>query len=180
MNSRHHNELTYHSFAEWLGSNNLLALVRVPYTLYAGGEEAPSALQFWVLIPPPENTATHQKGEKLPRTHMVMLKLVDRDDILVPSTLLEERHIAGDQETVSVVTDNTAETGVNTDDDYASAKQDSAEQVYDFDQEVIQDLKEYFQDSLEPTLGKARAFNPLERFSGTVNALVSSTYYIVH
>jgi hypothetical protein len=186
--SRRYNTLTMQGFARWLIDRDLLALLRVSYTHQpcperraATAEDAIVSEQHWVLIPPVRATGSAQAGEP----YWVLLKLVDRDDLLLPTQRAATGGEAiGRTASERAVSPSGAASGAEPRPQDGVAGADAAEELYwnqnqcqsqhpDPDQDILEDIREYLDGSLVATLGEAAPFNPVDHPSGTVNAMVS-------
>jgi hypothetical protein len=165
-------------FARWLIDRDLLALLRMSFAHRPCPERGPAAdgvegaivsEQYWVLIPPVRAVAA--VGEP----YWVLLRLVDRDDLLLPPPRagVEGRNTAR-VGPVSVVSSIGADDRTLDGSGEGTAKELYWSQIppSDPDQYFLEDIREYLDGSLVATLGNAAPYDPVAHPSGTINAMV--------
>lgn len=165
-----------------MASKDLLLVLRAPLSLspnsHANASGGPSAAytfvsdQYWALIPPPlqqePRDHPHSNHGHDSHSHMVLVKLADRDDILVDKTDADPPRPATLRASVA------AAAGVDAHKGDERAAQGTADDAA-MDAEIQQDIEHYLEDSLRASLGLPEPYNPMLYTSNTVNNMVSRT-----
>lgn len=134
--------------------------------------------QFWALVPPASSahlahseSCNDADGAIRSWEYMQLLKLVDSDDILIPhwaeGRARENAPPAGRAAQVTPVKGD----GAHPMDCEETQPTSVMEQR---DEEMMLDVEEYLQESLERSLGAPSRYNPMICTSGTINNMVST------
>lgn len=151
MHSQYQNTLTFRSLARYLAAKDALLILRASYIMPdSSGEQALLSDQYWALVPPPCQTAGNPgiPGESAPPpadSHMVLLKLLDRDDVLVADSVDASSHLTG----------------------HGGTETDAAA-----DMEMQEEIERYLEDSLCSSLGCPTTYNAMVYTSNTINNMV--------
>lgn len=171
--------------ARFLAHRDTLLILRVPCAL---PDSSLSNVQYWALVPPPADLTQHPSGKDVSLgvpseegqwTYMQLLKLVDADDIIAPrSHLLDTARSTSSTPGVSSVPQVTpVKRGEDTQDapsiDTTALSDDQAARAAQLqDEEMMLDVEEYLQSSLESSLGPPSRYNPALCSSGSINNMV--------
>jgi hypothetical protein len=177
LRSHDQNLLTFKGVARWLATRDLLIVLRVPCTMSSGDQAASESClisdQFWALVPPASSAHLAQSessngadGAVGSWEYMQLLKLVDSDDILIPHWAEMNAPSAGRSAQVTPAKDCAYPVG--------SRETQSTSLIEQQDEEMMLDVEEYLQESLERSLGAPGRYNPMICTSGTINNMVST------
>jgi len=179
--SRHQNKLIFRTVARFLAHRNTLVVLRVPCALL---DTSLSSDQYWVLVPPPGEPSAQPKSrtEESPWDYMQLLKLVDSDDLLAPRChpldySARPASTASEVPSVPQVTPVKRTEGAT--DAHSTDTMESDDRAARLqDEEMMLDVEEYLQSSLESSLGPPDRYNPVMFSSGSINNMVSERHYI--
>lgn len=162
--------LTFRSLAHYMAMRDVLLLLRAPFLHASSSGVADYKIesdQYWALIPPPLPQLGEASTSALADPRMVLVKLVDRDDILADTSAVVQApsHAAASSSGGIGDSECGGGQGVSAEDDGVAA-----------DAEIQEDIEQYLEDSLHASLGNPDLFNPMIYTSNTINNLVCTVY----